>query len=113
MKQSNDKLSYLPVAINDCEEVLEAETTSELKGIYPCPCCGYNTFPVPKEDAIAFICPVCFWENDIFISSDNEPSDENHGMTLNEGRRNYEILGACCQDMVIYVRKPKPEEFPN
>ena len=97
MKQSNNKLSYLPIAINNCKELVSTETADELKGIYPCPCCECRTFPVPKEDAIAFICPVCFWENDIFISSDHEPSDENHGMTLNEGRRNYKAFGACCQ----------------
>lgn len=38
----------------------------EPTGIYPCPCCGYLTFPAPKEEAIACICPVCFWENDVF-----------------------------------------------
>ena len=31
---------------------------------YPCPCCGFLTLPVPREEAIAYICPVCFWEND-------------------------------------------------
>ncbi len=29
----------------------------EPTGIYPCPCCGYLTFPAPKEEAIACICP--------------------------------------------------------
>ena len=29
---------------------------------YPCPCCGCLTFPVPREEAIAYICPVCFGE---------------------------------------------------
>ena len=47
---------------------------------YPCPCCGYLTYPVPREDAIAYICPVCFWENDVFVTSVDEPSDENHGI---------------------------------
>ena len=42
---------------------------------YPCPCCGYLTYPVPREDAIAYICPVCFWENDVFVTSVDEPSD--------------------------------------
>lgn len=113
MKQSSDILSYVPVATSDSKEVLDGETANEPKGIYPCPCCGYNTLPIPKEDAVAHICPVCFWENDIFTSSDDEPSDENHGLTLNEGRKNYETLGACCKEMVIHVREPRPEEFPN
>lgn len=35
---------------------------------YKCPCCDYYTYPVPTKEAVGFICPVCFWENDIFIS---------------------------------------------
>lgn len=55
---------------------------------YPCPCCGYLTYPVPREEAIAYICPVCFWENDVFVTSDDEPSDENHGSSLRKAREN-------------------------
>jgi len=84
----------------------------EPPGIFPCPCCGYLTFPVPKEEAIAFICPVCFWENDVFISSDDEPSDENHGMTLNQGRKNYQKYGAMREDFIKHVRPPLPSEIP-
>ena len=77
---------------------------------YPCPCCGNLTFPVPASDALAYICPVCFWENDLFTQSDDEPSDENHGMTLNEARKNYARIGACRPEMLQYVRKPTDEE---
>ncbi|HIS75976.1 MAG TPA: precorrin-6y C5,15-methyltransferase (decarboxylating) subunit CbiE [Candidatus Merdivicinus excrementipullorum] len=66
---------------------------------YPCPCCGNLTLPVKPEDAVAFICPVCFWENDVFLMSDTEPSDENHGLTLLDGRTNYRKYGACCPEM--------------
>lgn len=61
---------------------------------------------------MAYICPVCFWENDLFITHDEEPSDENHGLTLNEGRRNYQRWGACDQRMLPHVRRPRPEECP-
>ena len=49
---------------------------------YPCPCCGYLTARYPRRNAIADICPVCFWENDVFTPGEDDPSDENHGMTL-------------------------------
>ncbi len=49
---------------------------------YQCPCCGYFTYNVPANEDCGYICPVCFWENDPFIASDNEPSDSNHGITL-------------------------------
>lgn len=50
---------------------------------YPCKCCGNNTLPIPPEDAIAYICPVCWWENDVFTQNDDEPSDENRRISLN------------------------------
>ena len=80
---------------------------------YPCPCCGCLTFPVPPEDALACICPVCFWENDVFLTSPEEPSDENHGLTLWEAWQNYQTHGAVLPRLVPYTRKPTPEELPK
>ena len=79
---------------------------------FPCPCCGYKTFPVPREDALAFICPVCFWENDVFDPGEDQPSDENRGMTLAEGREAYRRLGAVREEFLQHVRPPLPEEVP-
>ena len=80
---------------------------------YPCPCCGYLTFPVPREAAIAYICPVCFWENDVFDPGEDDPSDENGGMTLREGRENFRNYGAVRPDLVCHVRPPLPGEIPK
>lgn len=105
------RYKYLQEAKNDCGGNIVSQKSCEDKERHPCPCCGYCTFPVPKEEAIAYICPVCCWENDVFIKNDNEPSDENHGMTLNEGRNNYKLFGACSPKMLAYVRKPKTDEY--
>lgn len=78
---------------------------------FPCPCCGCKTFPVPKEDAVAYICPVCFWENDVFDPGEDQPSDENHGMTLRQGRDAFRRLGAVRKEFLQYVRKLLPEEI--
>lgn len=85
----------------------------EPTGIYPCPCCGYLTFPAPKEEAIACICPVCFWENDVFDPGEDDPSDENRGLTLRQGRENYRRWGAVRPDLVVHARLPRPEERPK
>jgi hypothetical protein len=77
---------------------------------YKCPCCGYYTFPVPAKDAVAYGCPVCYWENDVFISGPDEPSDENHGMTLKDARANFRAFGACGREWLQYVRPPLDEE---
>ncbi len=63
--------------------------------MHKCKCCGHETLPVPPENAAAFICPICWWENDVFTTDDNEPSDENHGISLNRARKNYLSCGIC------------------
>ena len=88
------------------------EPEAPVPGKFPCPCCGYRTFPVPKEDAIALICPVCFWENDVFDPGEDQPSDENRGMTLRQGREAFRRLGAVREEFLQYVREPLPEELP-
>lgn len=84
----------------------------EPPGKYPCPCCGYLTLPVPREEALAYICPVCFWENDVFDPGEDDPSDENHGMTLRQGRENYRRWGAVEKRLVRFARPPRPSELP-
>ena len=82
----------------------------ERPGLYPCPCCGYRTFPALPAEALAYICPVCLWENDLFNASDDEPSDENHGLTLNQGRENVRRYSVCDPHLAQYARPPRPEE---
>lgn len=94
---------------------------------YRCLCCGYKTMESRGEFDI---CPVCFWEDDVYLDfsndtitnlySDKEPrleelldirSGANHGLTLREGIENYKAYGACEKDMLEYVRPPKVEEI--
>lgn len=63
--------------------------------MYKCKCCGHETLPVLPKDAVAYICPICWWENDVFTADEDESSDENHGLSLNEGRKNYREYGIC------------------
>ena len=99
--------TYLPAAANRAA----GSPAPEPPGRYRCPCCGCRTLPVPPEQALAHICPVCFWENDVFTSSDTEPSDCNHGLTLEQGRANYRAFGACEARLLPHVRPPRPEEL--
>lgn len=96
---------------------------------FACPCCGCLTLDYRREYDI---CPVCYWEDDAYIfikdgkieslcldrDVDDEklldvPSSANHGLTLREGRENYQKFGACEESMIEYVRKPKKRELPN
>ena len=77
---------------------------------FPCPCCGYYTYNVPANKDCGYICPVCFWENDPFLASDNEKSDQNHGLTLKQAKENYLQFGASQKRLIDYTRKPKDNE---
>lgn len=77
-----------------------------------CPCCGCLTIPTSDRNSICagYICPVCYWEIDIFISSENEQSDQNGGLTLAQAQLNYRSFGACDEKMLQYVRRPYDSE---
>lgn len=79
-----------------------------------CLCCGYKTLPKKVEECVAFICPICFWENDIFMKDMNyikEHSDSNRSMTLEQARENFKKYGACDKEFVNKVRKPNTDEI--
>ena len=68
-----------------------------------CPCCDYFSL---AERGNYLICPICFWEDD--GQDMNEIDDEsgpNHGITLREGRVNFEEFGACDKEMLRHVLK--------
>lgn len=80
---------------------------------YQCPCCGYFTFPMPPKEDNGYICPVCFWENDKSIRSEEEKSNSNHGLTLAKARDNFRHMGACEEAMIKNVRPPREDEVIN
>ncbi|GHH99791.1 CPCC family cysteine-rich protein [Neobacillus kokaensis] len=97
---------YLP-KINSAETTNDHhDIESDIVGNSPCPCCGFMTIP-NSGDAIAYICPVCFWEIDLFIQSSDEASDQNHGLTLIEARKNYHQYGAVLPRLKETCRPPK------
>ena len=54
-----------------------------------------------------YICPICFWEIDLFIKSENEPSDQNHGLTLVEARQKYKRYGTVLPHLKKYCKVSK------
>ena len=101
-----------------------------------CLCCGFRTL---EERGYFDICPVCFWEDDCYIMYDQNdengyiktlygsnnfndedydgedildiPSGANHGLTLRQGRANYNKFGASEKTMLEHCRKPKKSEM--
>ncbi len=54
---------------------------------------------------MAFICLVCFWEIDLFIKSEDESSDQNHDLTLDQARKNFITFGAALPCLKKYYQK--------
>ncbi|MGN9164488.1 CPCC family cysteine-rich protein [Tissierellaceae bacterium HCP3S3_D8] len=50
---------------------------------------------------------------DLFIQSDDETSDLNHGLKLSEGRKNYQQFGAVLSNLKKYARQPEDYEYPR
>ena len=96
------KFLYLPTKGNTA---IEHAPAPEVVGDSPCPCCGCITIP-NGGDALAYICPVCFWEIDLFICS-----EQNHGLTLEEARKNYQTCGASLPRRKKHCREPKENEL--
>ena len=75
---------------------------------YKCPCCGYYT--LEEKPGSYEICPVCFWEEDPTAEQQPNIAFGGNNVSLNEARRNFQIMGACDDDGTKHVRKPLPEE---
>lgn len=111
-KKRKYKLKYVPIISYEETSSDEFDTESEIVGNSPCPCCGFITIP-NDGDAIAYICPVCCWEIDCFIQSNDEESDQNHGLTLTEARKNYQQFGAVLHRLKDHCRPPREYEYPT
>lgn len=79
---------------------------------HQCKCCGYYTLVGTEEDIMWDICPVCFWENDVFRDNPEIYSGANHE-TLAQGRENYRKYSACDPRFVDSVRLPLLQELPE
>ena len=59
--------------------------------VEPCPCCGAD---IPQNPSWGYICPTCLWEIDYDAQdAPEEPSDQNHGLSLEEARMNFRTFG--------------------
>ena len=98
-----DNFRYLPEAVlgSSGNGTKERREEPAVHADSPCPCCGEITIP-NGGDALAYICPVCLWEIDLFISSEDEQSDQNHGLTLRQARENYAACGAVLPELAKY-----------
>ena len=70
-----------------------------------CPCFDFVSL---AERGSYLVCPICFWEDDgQDITEIDVPSGSNRGLTLREGRDNFEKVGAFHTEMVEHVLAPE------
>ncbi len=77
---------------------------------YKCPCCGYYTFE-DQPNGTYDICEVCFWEDDPIQSADENFKGGTNRVSLQQARKNFRQFGACEENMIPYIRKPKEDEL--
>ncbi len=75
-----------------------------------CDCCDYFTIPTGSEYDI---CRICFWEQDCFgISKPDQRSGANHGLTLRQGRWNFQKYQACAERFTEdVISEPSRQKF--
>jgi len=73
---------------------------------FACPCCGYKTL---SEQGSYLICPVCYWEDDLFQSNHPDLSGANK-TSLRNAQHNFIKIQVCDLDMKSFIRAPKAEE---
>lgn len=107
-----EKYLYLPVAYEgDTADIDEEEPDFDpLTGfpLTPCAVCGALTIP---EGSIAYGCPVCGWETDVFIEDEWQPSDQNHGLSLAQAQMNFRTFGVIDPEEWIEGEKENDAEF--
>ncbi len=76
---------------------------------YTCPCCGYKTLDDEHEYDI---CPICFWEDDLFQFENVDLLGANP-VSLIEAQQNFIKFGACEINMIKNVRKPNIDDIKD
>ena len=76
---------------------------------YPCPCCNFLTFE-ECPDGTFYICPVCFWEDDMVQNNDPLFVGGANGISLQEARTNFQKWGAIKSEYLEHVRAPLATE---
>jgi hypothetical protein len=73
-----------------------------------CHCCGFYTL---ENNVVSDICPVCFWQKDIYQEEHIDDSCGPNLVSLREAKENFKKFGAIEEQFKIFVRLPLKEEI--
>jgi len=85
------------------ENILATIKSGEYEFRHKCLCCNYLSL-LTKDDFE--ICEICYWEDDPLTKEVNKISSINHGLTLEDAKKNFVKFGAVEQKYIDQV-KPK------
>ncbi|WP_084299380.1 CPCC family cysteine-rich protein [Dyadobacter tibetensis] len=71
-----------------------------------CICCGYHSI-----EGISDICPVCFWQKDIFQEKYIDDDGGPNLISLRISQENFNKFGVIDQKFKSLVRPPKEDEL--
>lgn len=71
-----------------------------------CACCDFFTV-----EGISTICPVCFWQKDLYQEKYMDDDGGPNSVSLREAIKNYKNIGAIEYQFVKQVRLPRTDEF--
>ena len=70
-----------------------SERQASRPDLSPCPCCGHRVFE--GDPGTEEICPVCFWQDDLFSLLDPFEALGPNKVSLIEAQANFASLGLC------------------
>lgn len=73
-----------------------------------CACCDCYTLESNFD-----ICPVCFWQKDVFQEFNHDDNDAPNSISLKNARINYSKFGAISGEFTTLVRKPTNDEIED
>ncbi|XLZ71010.1 CPCC family cysteine-rich protein [Massilia sp. SR12] len=79
--------------------------------MYTCPCCGYYAFGEPPGSYD--ICPICFWEDDVFQLYFPNKAGGPNAYSLIESQVNFVQFGACNREMTKNVRALNTDDLKD
>jgi hypothetical protein len=79
--------------------------------MYTCPCCGYYVFGDPPGSYD--ICPICFWEDDVFQLYFPNKAGGPNPYSLIESQVNFVQFGACNREMTKNVRSVNTDDLKD
>lgn len=73
-----------------------------------CHCCGFYTV---ENKVVSDICPVCFWQKDIYQEKHIDDNGGPNLVSLREAKENFHKFGAIEEQFKNFVRLPLKEEM--